>query len=158
MKTPKLISIVIALLLSSFSLTFASNANVVSNDSTATNLLTNQQKVDSTALVQNSTSTLLATQQQLDEITTPILDALQTTVSLTSLQKETLKKKAEEYANKLLQAKAMSNKEDSYAFMHLVTESYQAEVEKTLTSEQKSMKEKKQKDQIDNQYKNSNTK
>ncbi|MEI8272124.1 MAG: hypothetical protein WCG08_05840 [Paludibacter sp.] len=157
MKTTRLFFTAIAVFLSSFCIAFAANANVATNDS-STNLISTKQKTDSTTLVQSSNTVSLASQQQLDEITSPMLDALQTTVSLTSIQLETIKKKTDEYAANLLKAKSMSNKEDSYAFMSLVTQEYQAMIERTLTSDQKAQRAKKIKDQIDNQYKKSNKK
>lgn len=157
MKTPKLLTAIVAIFLFS-SLTFASNANVVSNDSTTTNLSTNQQKTDSTALVQNSTSISLPTQQQLDEITTPMLNALDNDVTLTGAQKKSLKKKAEEYAANLVKARAMSNKEESYVFMKAVTDNYQAATDGNLTPDQKVKKEKKKKDRIDQIIKDANSK
>jgi len=148
MKTPKLMTAIIAIFLFS-SLTFSSYANVVSNDSTATDTLTNGQKTDSIALVQNSTTTSLATQQQLDEITTPMMNALDNDVTLTGAQKLSLKKKTEEYAVNLLKARAMNNKAESYAFMEIATNNYQAALDGFLTSDQKGKKEKKKKDRID---------
>jgi len=145
MKTTRLLA-AIAVFLSSFSFAFANNA--VSNDSTSTKLVTNQQ-IDSTALLQKSTVTVQPTQQQLDEITTPILNALDNDVTLTSTQKVSLKKKSEEYAAKLVKARTMSNKEDSYAFMKTVTDEYQAALDNLLTPDQKKSKEKKRTDRID---------
>jgi len=70
-------------------------------------------------------------------------------VNLTYVQKETLKKKAKEYAEKLLQARSMSNKEESYVFMRTVTANYKAALDSILSSEQKIQKEKKRMDRID---------
>jgi len=157
MKTPKLITALIAIFLFS-SLTFASGANVVKNDSTKTDTLTNKQKTDTTALVQNSTTTPLPTQQQLDEITTPMINALDNDVALTGAQKKSLKKKAEEYAASLVKARAMSNKAESYAFMEVATNNYQGALDNFLIPDQKVKKEKKKKDRIDQIIKDANSK
>ena len=144
MKTTKLLA-AIAVFLSSFSFAFANNA--VSNDSTSNKFVTNQQ-TDSTALLLNSNVTAQPTQQQLDEITIPILNALDNDVALTSAQKVSLKKKAKEYADKLIEARAMSNKEESYTFMKAVTDNYEAALDSVLTSDQKVQNENKKKERI----------
>jgi len=52
-----------------------------------------------------------------DDISTAMVNNLNNDVTLTSVQKEAIKKKTDEYANNLIQARAMTNKDDSYVLM-----------------------------------------
>jgi ABC-type Fe3+-citrate transport system substrate-binding protein len=84
-----------------------------------------------------------------DDISNTMVESTHNDVTLTSSQKEILKKKANEYAVNLLQARAMSDKDESYVFMKTVTDNYQAALDSLLTPDQKVLKEKKIKERID---------
>ena len=87
--------------------------------------------------------------ETLEDISNNMVEFLHNDVKLTTIQKETVRKKAKEYAEKLLQARAMSDKEASYAFMKNVSDIYSASMDSILTPEQKAMKDIKMKDRMD---------
>jgi hypothetical protein len=84
-----------------------------------------------------------------DDISNKMVESTHNDVILTANQKEVLKKKAKMYADKLVEARAMSDKPASYAFMKQVTVDYQAALDSVLTDDQKVQKEKKYKERID---------
>jgi hypothetical protein len=83
-----------------------------------------------------------------DNVSNSMVDNLNADVKLTSDQKIAIKMKSTEYALKLFQARAMSNKDESYIFMKTVTENYEAAIDSTLSSDQKILKEKKKAERI----------
>jgi hypothetical protein len=121
MKTPKLITAIIAIFLFS-NLLFAGNPNP----------------------------------ETPDDISNNMVEFVHNDVKLTPAQKVTLKKKAKEYADKLVQARAMDDKDASYAFMKTVSENYQTAMDSILTPDQKVAKDKKFKDRIDEIVRNAN--
>jgi len=72
-----------------------------------------------------------------DDISNTMVEFVHNDVKLTPVQKQTLKKKAKEYADKLQQARAMDDKEASYAFMKTVSDTYEAAMDSILTPDQK---------------------
>jgi hypothetical protein len=93
-----------------------------------------------------------------DDISNNMVEFVHGDVTLTPTQKQTLKKKAKEYAEKLQQARAMDDKDASYAFMKTVSENYQAAMDSILTTDQKVAKDKKFKERIDKIIKDANSK
>lgn len=84
-----------------------------------------------------------------DEISNTMVENTHKDVKLTNEQKNELKMKAKDYAVKLQQARAMSDKTESFAFMKTVTADYQIALDSLLTPDQKVLKEKKNKERID---------
>ena len=84
-----------------------------------------------------------------DDISNKMVESTHNDVTLTPNQKEALKKKAKVYAEKLVEARAMSDKPASYVFMQTVTDNYLASLDSILTPEQKALKEQKHKERID---------
>jgi len=84
-----------------------------------------------------------------DAISNKMVENTNNDVNLSANQKDTLKLKAKEYADNLIKARAMSNKDESYFFMKTVTKKYQAAIDSILTPDQKVQKEKKIKERID---------
>ncbi|HRZ96615.1 MAG TPA: hypothetical protein P5084_03590 [Paludibacter sp.] len=84
-----------------------------------------------------------------DDISNAMVENMHKDLNLSKDQKETLKKKAKIYADKLIEARSMSNKEASYPFMEIATGEYQLAIDSLLTSDQKVQKEKKSKERID---------
>jgi len=91
-----------------------------------------------------------------DDISNNMVEFVHNDVKLTPDQKGTLKKKAKEYADKLMQARAMSDKEASYVFMKTVSETYEAAMDSILTTDQKMLKDKKKNERIDEIVRNAN--
>ena len=84
-----------------------------------------------------------------DETSNNMVEFVHNDVKLTPAQKATLKKKAKEYADKLMQARVMDDKEASYALMKTVSDTYQAAMDSILTPDQKVLKDKKKKERMD---------
>jgi len=84
-----------------------------------------------------------------DDISTKMMEFVHNDVKLTPNQKVTLKQKAKEYADKLIQARAMEDRKASYVFMKTVSDNYEAAMDSILTADQKVTKEKKKKERID---------
>src|ERR1035437_1840176 len=93
-----------------------------------------------------------------DDISNDMVEFVHNDVKLTPAQKNVLKKKAKEYADKLMQARAMDDKEASYVFMKDVTENYKAALDSILTPDQKVIKDKNFKEKIDKIIKDANSK
>lgn len=113
------------------------NCSTVVNDSTIT-----KQDTDSTQLKKPiAISLFTATQQQLDEITQPMIASLDKVASLTETQRLQVKKKTEEYAQKLVNARAMTDKAASYSYMQSATLAYEQSLQQILSAEQLTKKE-----------------
>jgi len=84
-----------------------------------------------------------------DEISNTMVENLDKDVALTTVQKETIKKKAKDYAVSLLQARTMSDKIQSYAYMSNINNNYQSTLDSVLTFDQKAQKEKKFKERLE---------
>ena len=93
-----------------------------------------------------------------DDISNNMVEFVHNDVKLTPDQKDVLKKKAKEYTDKLMQARAMDDKEASYIFMKDVTENYKAALDSILTPDQKVIKDKNFKEKIDKIIKDANSK
>jgi len=93
-----------------------------------------------------------------DDIATKMVEFVGNDVTLTTEQKEILKNKAVSYATNQLQAQNMTNKDERYELMKVATASYQAALDSLLTTDQKIMKEKKQKDRLEDSLKKFNIK
>lgn len=93
-----------------------------------------------------------------DDVSNNMVEFVHNDVTLTPAQKDVLKKKSKEYADKLMQARAMDDKEASYMFMKDVTENYKAALDSILTPDQKVLKDKKFKERIDKIIKDANSK
>ena len=121
----------------------------VTNDSTSTQQNTTHQDTDSMQLKKTiAISGITATQRQLDEITQPMIAALDKDVSLTEAQRTQVKKKAEEYAQKLVNARAMSDKAASYSYMQSVASEYEQSIQQILSPEQRTKKENRLKNRL----------
>lgn len=143
MKKIKFVLSTITLLLS-FVSGYGMSCPTVANDSTIT-----KQNTDSTQLKKTiAISGIIATQQQLDEITQPMITALDKDVSLTETQRTQIKKKAEEYAQKLVNARAMSDKTASYSYMQSVVSEYEQSIQQILSAEQRTKKETRMKNRL----------
>ena len=92
-----------------------------------------------------------------DSITNSMVDYLHNDVKLSETQKTILKKVANEYATNLLKARTLNNSE-SYSLMKSATEKYQAVVDSVLTTDQKTQKEIKLKEKLDQITKSANSK
>ncbi|HLP06211.1 MAG TPA: hypothetical protein VK152_12355 [Paludibacter sp.] len=93
-----------------------------------------------------------------ESISQNMVGYLHSEVNLADSQKVILAKKAGIYADKLLQARAMEDREASYDFMRAATEDYQAAMDSVLTTGQKELKEKKHRERIDKIIKDANSK
>ena len=93
-----------------------------------------------------------------DDIATKMVEFVGNDVKLTSEQKEMLKKNALNYATNQLQAQSMTNKDERYELMKTTTANYQAAIDSLLTTDQKIMKEKKQKGRLEDSFKKFNIK
>lgn len=147
MKTLKLITALIAIVFSS-NLLFASNLPNLSND-TIPAVLSN----DSTnkTIVENVIKLNI---KDIETISIPMVDNFHNDLILTDEQKVKLKKEADTYAACLLQARAMNSKEESYAFMRKATTTYEVALDGILSSEQKTKKEMKSKERVEELVKN----
>ena len=141
MKKAKFLLSTIALLLPAFVSAYGMSSSNVTNDSTSTQQNTTHQDTDSMQLKKTiAISGITATQRQLDEITQPMIAALDKDVSLTETQRTQVKKKAEEYAQKLVNARAMSDKAASYNYMQSVASEYEQSIQQILSPEQRTKK------------------
>ena len=84
-----------------------------------------------------------------DDISNSMVEFVHSDVKLTPDQKKVLKMKAKEYADKLMQARVMSDREASYVFMKTVSNNYEAVLDSVLTADQKVLKDKKKKERMD---------
>jgi len=84
-----------------------------------------------------------------NDISSTMVEFVHKEVNLTPTQKEVLKKKANDYANKLMQARAMADTVASYIFMKTESEKYEAAMDSILTPDQKVVRVKKQKERLD---------
>ena len=149
MKKAKFLLSTIALLLSAFVSAYGMSSSNVTNDSTSTQQNTTHQDTDSMQLKKTiAISGITATQRQLDEITQPMIAALDKDVSLTEAQRTQVKKKAEEYAQKLVNARAMSDKAASYSYMQSVASEYEQSIQQILSPEQRTKKENRLKNRL----------
>ena len=96
----------------------------------------------------NSLSAQNPSSSSVDSISTPMVQYLDNDVNLTSQQKLSIRQGANEYALNLLNARNLSNAEESYNLMKSSTEKYQAIVESVLTNEQKSLRLQKQNERL----------
>ena len=96
----------------------------------------------------NSLSAQNPSSSSIDSISTPMVQYLDNDVNLTSQQNFTIRQGANEYALNLLNARNLSNAEESYNLMKSSTEKYQAIVESVLTNEQKSLRLQKQNERL----------
>lgn len=149
MKKAKFLLSTIALLLSAFVSAYGMSSSNVTNDSTSTQQNTTHQDTDSMQFKKTiAISGITATQRQLDEITQPMIAALDKDVSLTEAQRTQVKKKAEEYAQKLVNARAMSDKAASYSYMQSVASEYEQSIQQILSPEQRTKKENRLKNRL----------
>ena len=149
MKKAKFLLSAIALSLSTFVSAYGMSSSIVTNDSTSTQQNPTSQDADSMQLKKTiAISGITATQRQLDEITQPMIAALDKDVSLTETQRTQVKKKAEEYAQKLVNARAMSDKAASYSYMQSVASEYEQSIQQILSPEQRTKKENRLKNRL----------
>lgn len=78
-----------------------------------------------------------------DDIANNMVGCIHEVVKLSTDQKAAVKVKSLEYAQKLEEARAMDNKDESYRFMKGVTEEYELALDSILTADQRMQKEKK---------------
>lgn len=98
------------------------------------------------------------TSDETDEQAASIVADLHSKANLSAKQQDNIRGKAKEYTSKLKQARAMSNKEDSYSLMKNSEEYYKMVLDTLLTTEQKDQIAKKEKAQREEIIKVLNTK
>jgi len=84
-----------------------------------------------------------------EDISNKMVENTNNDVNLSANQRGTLKLNAKEYADKLIEARTMSDKEATFVFMKTVTDTYLAAIDSILTPDQKNQIEKKNKERID---------
>jgi hypothetical protein len=77
----------------------------------------------------------------LDEMTTTMVDKLNTDVTLTNEQRKVVQKKAKEFISRLQDANAITDKKEMFAARQKAFEQYNATLDSIFTKEQKAQRE-----------------